>query len=78
MDKVAAELKTIQDLIREIKETEAPTDLAVAIRLVGMFDGEPYRLAIFFLERESDLTFELALETLKSVEQSLRDREETG
>ncbi|MCJ1464297.1 hypothetical protein MMC07_002910 [Pseudocyphellaria aurata] len=41
---VAAKLKNLQHLIREIKETEAPANLAVATSLMGIFDSEPSTL----------------------------------
>lgn len=77
IDDVAVALKNIQLSIREIKETEAPTDFAVAIALMSAIDSdnESYRMAIFHLEQEANLTLELALECLKSAEQSLKDKE---
>lgn len=75
---VASELKNLQHSIREIKDSEAPTNLAVAICLMGVFDSEAYHMAIFHLKREPNLTLELALESLKSVEQSVKDKDEAG
>ena len=73
---MAAELKSIQLSIREIKEAEAPVDLAVAISLMGAIDEEICYMAIFHLEREIKLTLKLALQSLKPVEQSLKDKDE--
>lgn len=78
VDKVAAELKNLQLLIREINEAEAPTTRALAISLMSVVDEEKYRMAIFHLKLESNLTLELALESLKSVEQLSKDKEGAG
>lgn len=77
MNKVAAELKkTFNFSIREMKKAEAATNLAVAISRMSAVDEETYHMAIFHLERESNLRLELALESVKSVEQSPTDKEE--
>lgn len=77
VDKVAAELKKKFNFsIREIKKAEAATNLAVAISRMSAVDEETYHMAIFHLERESNLRLELALESVKSVEQSSTDKEE--
>ena len=55
VDKVTAQLGNIQLSIREINEAEAPTNLAVAISLMSAVDEETYHMAIFQLERESNL-----------------------
>lgn len=76
VDAVASELKNSQLLIRKINDSEAPTDLAVAISLMTMFDSKTYHMVIFHLEREPKLTTKLALESLKSAEQSIKDKVE--
>lgn len=66
-DVVTSELKTIQHSIREIKHIEEPTGLAVAISLMSTFDNDAYHMAVCHMERELNLTLELALESLESV-----------
>lgn len=73
---VVAELRNIQLSIREINEAEAPTELATAVTLINAINEETYQMAIFHLNREAKLTVGMALESLKLVEQSLKDKEE--
>ena len=43
---------------------------------MSAIDEENYHMAIFPLEREIRFTLELALQTLKPVEQSLKDKDD--
>ncbi|MCJ1468164.1 hypothetical protein MMC07_006792 [Pseudocyphellaria aurata] len=76
VDKFAVRTKRYPAFCREINESEAPANFGIAISLMSAIDEDTYRMAIFHPEGESNLTMELALESLKSAEQSLRDKEE--
>lgn len=57
--------------IRDIKESEAPTDLDVALTLINSVDNEPYTVAKYHLEDMRDLILAHTKERLKLVEQKI-------
>lgn len=61
--------------MREIKPAKTFTEFAVAICLICVVRDESnsYNMAIFHLERQPDLSSEMALKSMKAVEQSLKD-----
>ena len=73
IDDVSSELSRLQLIIRDIKDTEAPTDLDVALTLINSVDDEAYTLAKYHLEEMENLTLAHTKERLKSVEQRLKD-----
>ena len=73
IDDVASELTNLQMMIRDIRSTEAPTDLNVALTLIDAVDNESYTMAKYYLEGQDDLSLADTKERLKLVEQKLRD-----
>ena len=78
IDEVASELTKIQLMIRDIKSTEAPTDLNLALVLINSVDNEAYTMAKYHLEDMQDLTLPDTKERLKLVEQRLKDETSQG
>lgn len=71
---ISSELSRLQLIIRDIKESEAPTDLDVALTLINSVDNEAYTMAKYHLEEMRELTLAHTKERLKLVEQKLRDK----
>lgn len=69
IDQICSKLVGMQTAIRNIKETEAPTDLGVALSLMNSVQGEAYDLVKCQLEDMENLTLAYAKERLKVVEQ---------
>ena len=76
IDDIATALENIKLEIADIKETHEPQDSLVAIALMSAIEDPAYDTAKFLLERESDLTLEVAKESLKAVQQKLKDEKE--
>lgn len=73
IDDVCSNLSRLQMTIRNIKSTEAPTDLDVALVLINSVHDEAYTLAKYHLEAMDNLTLDHARKRLKLVEQKIKD-----
>lgn len=73
IDEISSELSRLQLIIRDIRETESPTDLGVALTLINSVDNEAYTMARHHLEDMRELTLSPTRERLKLVEQKIRD-----
>ena len=78
IDDISSELSRLQSIIRDIKETEAPTDLDVALTLINSVDHEAYTMAKYHLEDMRELTLAHTKERLKLVEQKVKDEGNQG
>lgn len=72
IDEVASELARLQTVIRDIDPREAPTDLAIALKMFNAINGDEYSFAKAMLEDVDNLTLELVRSRFKSVEQRLK------
>ena len=77
IDEVANELQNLAMEIADIKTSEQPSDLSVAMTLMNAIKDPAYDTAKFILEDLGDPTLEKTLESLKRVEQRLKDGQET-
>lgn len=50
IDDISGEFSRLHIIIRDIKETEAPTDSDVALTLVDLVDNWAYTMAKYYLE----------------------------
>ena len=73
IDEISSKISRLQPIIREIKETEVPTDLDVALTLINSVDNEAYTIANYNQEDLRDLTLANTNKRLKLVEQILKD-----
>jgi gag-polypeptide of LTR copia-type len=74
VDKVAADLTTIQSDIRLINASEAPTDNAKTVTLTELFlrANARYETTVLMLRSQSDITFEQATLMLKQAEERIQ------
>ena len=75
---VSSELTRLQSMIRDIKATEAPTDLNLALVLINSVDNEAYTIAKYHLEDMRELSLADTKERLKLVEQKIKDENSQG
>lgn len=73
VDDVASALENLKIEIGDIEPDHEPPNSLVAIALMSAIEDPAYDTAKFMLERESDLTLEVAKEQLKAVQQKLKD-----
>lgn len=74
---ISSKLSRLQLIIRDIKESEAPTDLDAALTLINSVDNEAYTMAKYHLEEMQDSTLSHTKERLKLVEQKIKDETST-
>ena len=73
IDQTCSNLVWLQMAIKNIKETESPTDLDLALSLLNSVEGEAYNMVKYHLEDMENLTLAYTKERLKLVEQKIKD-----
>ena len=73
IDEVASNLARLQMTIRDIKATESPINLDVALTVINSVEGNAYNMVKFHLEDMEDLTLNHIKERFKLVEQKIKD-----
>lgn len=72
VEQIAAELIELQRSITDIKASESPSDLDLALRLMDSVQGTEYAVAKFLLEETQDLTFKDVRRRLGNVDLRIR------
>lgn len=73
IDEIASNLSRLQMTIRDIKRTESPTDLDVALTLINAVERNAYTIAKYHLEKMKNLTLSHTKKRLKLVKQRIKD-----
>lgn len=73
IDDILSERSRLQIIIRDIKETEAPINLDVALTLINSIDNKAYTMAKYHLEDMREFTLAHTKGRLKTVEQKIKD-----
>ncbi|MCJ1268686.1 hypothetical protein MMC22_008574 [Lobaria immixta] len=73
INNIVTALENIKLEIADIQKTHKLQDFLVVIALISAIEDPAYNIAKFLLEQESDLTLEVAKESLKVVQQKLKD-----
>ena len=73
IDDVSSELSRMQMIIKDIKSSEASTDLNIAFILINFIDHETYTMAKYHFEDMEDLTLAHIKKRLKFVKQRIKN-----
>ena len=73
IDEVASNLARLQMTIKNIKATESPTNLNVALTLINSMKKDAYNMVKFHLKDMKDLTLNHIKKRLKLVKQKIKD-----